>query len=37
MNLEMKHRCRLTGDLLEVVLNLGRQPLGNGFITKEKE
>lgn len=37
MNLEMKHRCRLTGDLLEVVLNLGRQPLGNGFITKEKK
>ncbi len=37
MNLETKQRCRLTGDPLEVVLNLGRQPLGNGFIKSESE
>jgi len=24
--------CRLTGDILEPVLDLGRQPLGNGFL-----
>lgn len=26
--------CRLTGDPLELVLDLGRQPLGNGFLAK---
>lgn len=26
--------CRLTGDPLELVLDLGRQPLGNGFLSE---
>ncbi len=28
-----EQRCRLTGGALEVVLDLGRQPLGNGFVS----
>ena len=28
-----EQRCRLSGGVLEVVLDLGRQPLGNGFVS----
>lgn len=37
MNLTNDGRCRLTGDVLENVLDLGRQPLGNGFVDRVED
>ncbi len=37
MDLSSEQRCRLSGGALEVVLDLGRQPLGNGFLASVDE
>lgn len=31
----MSNICRVSGDPLELVVDFGRQPLGNGFLNQE--